>query len=351
MQAPSVVSSAANTTAAPRSMRTNVRSPRFPEIVLQPRRIDIDKTKRTNPSAFAHFRTSDAPSDYRQLPGLAQIDVWVEDDTHGFEGIVEEYREMRLQGLCKAEFATFGKDCFFRGQRWAVRVAEDSLLRAERMVQPVSLPDDDTWQAPPVLLSEEDAGLGNAAVGAAWAGDVRPDCSYWLSLRGFNYEYSFQLQTVTYAKSNALCPYLTIEFKRDGEPRDVAIAHVAAAGAIALYNRFRLYRSAVVSQNDQWVSVPVDDLRHYGTTFVGSQYIVWVLRVRVDASAEWDGCVMERLVTADCSQHWVAARELARWINEIHRWGLMVHGLECKDEIKAVLRGTGVRTSDLRSVV
>ncbi|KAK0621066.1 hypothetical protein DIS24_g11484 [Lasiodiplodia hormozganensis] len=332
-------------------MRTNVRSPRFPELVLQPRRIDIDKTKRTNPSAFAHFRTSDAPSDYRQLPGLAQVDVWVEDDTHRFEEIAEEYREMRLQGLCEAEFATFGKDCFFRGQRRAVRVAEDSLLRAERMVQPVSLPDDDTWQVPPVLLPEEDAGLGNSAAGAAWAGDVRPDCSYWLSLRGFNYEYSFQLQTVTYVKSNALCPYLTIEFKRDGEPEDVAIAQVAAAGAIALYNRFRLYRSAVASKNDQWVPVPVDDLRHYGITFVGSQYIVWVLRVRVDASAEWDGCVMERLVTADCSQHWVAARELARWINEIHRWGLMVHGLECKDEIKAVLRGTGVRTSDLRSVV
>lgn len=56
---------------------------------------------------------------------------------------------------------------------------------------------------------------------------------------------------------------------------------------------------------------------------------------------------MERLVAADCSQHWVAARELARWINEIHRWGLAVHGLECKDEIKG---DTGVRTSDLSSV-
>lgn len=348
VRAPSVVSSTANTTTATasRSPRINVRSSRFPELILQPRRIDIDKTKRTNPSAFAHFGTSSSPPDYRQLLGLAPADIWVEDDTQKFEGIVEEYREMRLQGLCEAEFATFGKDCFFRGQRRAVRVAEDSLLRAERMVQPVSLPDDDTWQVPPVLLLED-----GAAVGAAWAGDVRPDCSYWLSLRGFNYEYSFQLQTVTYVKSNALCPYLTIEFKRDGEPEDVAIAQVAAAGAIALYNRFRLYRSAVASKNDQWAPVPVDDLRHYGITFVGSQYIVWVLRVRVDASAEWNGCVMERLVTADCSQHWVAARELARWINEIHRWGLMVHGLECKDEIKAVLRGTGVRTSDLRSVV
>lgn len=56
---------------------------------------------------------------------------------------------------------------------------------------------------------------------------------------------------------------------------------------------------------------------------------------------------MERLVAADCSQHWVAARGFAGWINEIHRWGLAVHGLECKDEIKGY---TGVRTSDLSSV-
>lgn len=141
MRAPSVASSAANTTAA---TRINVRSSCFPELILQPRRIDVDKTKRTNPSAFAHFGTCSPPPDYRQLPDLAPADIWVEDDTYKFEGIAEEYREMRLQGLCEAEFATFGKDCFFRGQRRAVRVAEDSLLRAERMVQPVSLPDD-TW--------------------------------------------------------------------------------------------------------------------------------------------------------------------------------------------------------------
>lgn len=127
----------------------------------------------------------------------------------------------------------------------------------------------DTWQVPPVLLPED-----GAATSAAWADDVPPDCSYWLSLRGFNYEYSFQVQTVTYVKSNTLCPYLTIEFKRDGEPEDVTIAQVAATGAIALYNRFRLCRSAVASENNQWIRATVDDLRYYGITFTGSAYIV-----------------------------------------------------------------------------
>lgn len=255
---------------------------------------------------------------------------------------------MRLECLCEAEFAAFGTECFFRGQRRAAHATEDSLLRVVRMIQPVSVPDSDTLQVPPVLLEIDGTELENSA--AEWAGDLRPDCSYWLSIRGFNRDYSHQVQTVTYVKHKAICPYLTVEFKRDNESEDVAIAQVAAAGAIALFNRFRLYHSAVASKNDQWVLVPVHDLRHYAITFVGSRYVVWVLRVRVDSSAEWDGCTMERLVTADCSENSVSVRELAHWINEIHRWTLTAHGPECKNEIKAVLRGAGVRTSDIYSL-
>ncbi|KAH7044089.1 hypothetical protein B0J12DRAFT_760573, partial [Macrophomina phaseolina] len=74
----------------------------------------------------------------------------------------------------------------------AVRVAEDSMLRAQRMAQPVSPPGDGADR---------------------------------------------------HVKISALCPLLATEFKRGGEPEDNAIAQVTAAAAIALYDRFRLHAS------------------------------------------------------------------------------------------------------------
>lgn len=55
---------------------------------------------------------------------------------------------------------------------------------------------------------------------------------------------------------------------------------------------------------------------------------------------------MKRLFGADCIGEY-AVRELAHWINEIHRYGLSRHGPSCEKDIKAVFKIGGVRMSDV----
>lgn len=54
---------------------------------------------------------------------------------------------------------------------------------------------------------------------------------------------------------------------------------------------------------------------------------------------------MERPRGGDCEANVHNTRVLAEWINEIHRWGVTVHGPACKDEIKVGLQQSGARTS------
>ncbi|KAL1616963.1 hypothetical protein SLS56_011205 [Neofusicoccum ribis] len=97
--------------------------------------------------------------------------------------------------------------------------------RVEQLVQAVCPPDDGSyWRTPPVLLEP-----ANPAAYQDWSWDVRPDCAYWLSLDGFNQNYSFQVDSKTYVKSDSICPYFTVEFKRTGESDEIAVNQVAAS--------------------------------------------------------------------------------------------------------------------------
>jgi len=90
-------------------------------------------------------------------------------------------------------------------------------------------------------------------------------------------------------------------------------------------------------------------IRHYTLTFIGHKFVFWVLLPTWDGQGQWAGCVMKRLFGADCTDKY-AVRELADWINEIHRWGLSQHGPSCERDIKRVLNIGGVRTSDVHHV-
>jgi len=174
-----------------------------------------------------------------------------------------------------------------------------------------------------------------------------------LSLRGFDEDWRSQVKNVTYVKKIVACPYFTVEFKRDGEPDDVAIKQVAAARSIALYNRFCLYRKALQSHHLNkfigWTPTPTAEIRHFGLTFVGSTFSLWVLKPVATEEGEWAWCTMERLRGGDCEASVHDTRVLVKWVNEIHRWGVTVHGLACKDEIKVCLQRGGVRTSIIGS--
>ena len=59
---------------------------------------------------------------------------------------------------------------------------------------------------------------------------------------------------------------------------------------------------------------------------------------------------MRSVCDGDCNFA-IDVRELSDWINEIHRWGLSVHGPNCENDIKICIasRSGGSRVSDFDS--
>jgi len=196
-------------------------------------------------------------------------------------------------------------------------------------------PDKDSyWDVPPALDESQRVDLD-------WGFDMRPDCSYWLSLRGFNAVYRAQVQNCAYViKDRITCPYLTIEFKRDGQV-------AAAAGSVALFNRCRLRKTCVETLSRNWELDDAKTLKHYALKFIGPSYEFWMMSPVLYADGTWNGCTMTRLFGyVRTEAHGV--REFANWINEIHRWGMSVHGPACGNDVKTILRGEGIRTSDVQ---
>ena len=180
--------------------------------------------------------------------------------------------------------------------------------------------------------------------------DVRPDCSYWLSLRAFNLEYqSYVHQLIHTIHNEFISPYLTIEFKRDLEAEVVVKNQVAAASSLALYNRFRLREQRLELTKDTWTKEDlIMDIKHYGLTMQGSQYGIWCITPTVSEVDRWAGCEMKLVGYGHCGNpHDV--RGFINWINEIHYWGLTVHGPGCQDDAKYMLRKMcrGIWPSDI----
>lgn len=148
------------------------------------------------------------------------------------------------------------------------------------------------WNVPPVLEGHE---------AVDWSFDIRPDCSYWLSLRGYNRRYQIQVRNATYVMDNRITfPYLTVEVKGGGEPQSVAMMQVAAAGSLALYNRYQLRRNALKEMERDWTSGDTALLRHYALTFVGTEFDFWMLQVApVGVDGCWTGCIMTKLYAGD----------------------------------------------------
>ncbi|KAH6871916.1 hypothetical protein B0T10DRAFT_541412 [Thelonectria olida] len=319
----------------PKSTVTNAtrnispQSSRFTKLILEPRGILINNTNSIVPSAFSHFSTGQPEDDktinYKSIAGLSGAHIWVTLNNNTIKDIAAKYKEMRGQNLYEEEFATLAKEQFLHSER-------RSRARAERMLQ---------LRIPPLL----DEALAQET---DWTWDIRLDCAYWLSLKGFNTKYRFQIQNATYIRNSITCPYFTVEFKRDGEPDNVAVRQVCAAGSLALFNRYSLYTSA--RKVNLTLANNISNVRHYTLTLVGHKFVFWVIQPTCDESRKWTGCEMKRLFGADCTDEY-AVRELGDWINEIHRWGLSQHGPTCERDIKTILRTSGVRTSDVHEAI
>ena len=242
---------------------------------------------------------------------------------------------MRSYKLCEAEFAAYATETLLKREVRNPSLPESRTWWAERLVQLTARPDK-AWAAPPFLDD------GSAPVPRkAYAFVMRPDCAYWISLQAFNPDYRKRVKEyVSVRLDRILCPYLSIEFKKDDTSVGHARNQVAAAASIALYNRWRVRAAKVAAARQRWSERYTTALRHYGLTFTGDQFEVWCVSATVDAaSGEWKGCMMRRL-WQDAFDTAGGVRMFVSWSNEIHRWGLAVHGPACERDIKVCMRST-----------
>lgn len=159
------------------------RSSRFIKAVLHPRGIFVNDTNSIVPTVFSYFDTKKPQEGYNKELSGANVWVVMED----FTSVAAEYKEMRSLSLCKQEFATFAKENFLLCESRSLPVSPDRQWRVQRMLELVCPPKQNVhWRIP--LIPD-----GDTADETDWTWDIQPDCVYWLSLRGFNPEYRFQI--------------------------------------------------------------------------------------------------------------------------------------------------------------
>ena len=133
-------------------------------------------------------------------------------------------------------------------------------------------------------------------------------------------------------KDRILCPYLTIEFKKDDSTLRKARNQVAVASALALYNRWKLKKDRLDAVKKPWSERHEKVLKHYALTFAGRSYEFWCIEPTLNSQGGWIGCRMYRLVQNDCEWR-EGVGWFVNWINEIHRWGL-TDGPSCERDIQ-----------------
>ena len=330
----------------------------FGKRVLHPRSIIISKLYTVK--AHKHFNVEEPTGDrilyYTKKREAAASSVWLRDDISFIEDIIREYSCMHRRNLCEAEFASYARETILKRDRRVLNLLQSDgqrCWRTERMIELVAKPTVETWECPP-LVDKEYAKIGDTPM-TDYEFDLRPDCAYWLSLQAFDPDYMFQVEEHTFVMNETItCPYLTIEFKKDDSEERVAVNQVAAAAALALYNRFQLRKRSIEISKQRWDQERVEPLKHYGMTFMGYRYSVWCIRVQLTKKFEWNGCHMERVHLGNCLSA-TGVRDLIDWVNEIHCWGLTMHGPECQNDIKLSMKAhestSGFRVSDIGPLV
>ena len=318
----------------------------FRQQILKPRGIVI--VEKRNISVWDHFQTKEPDQDrisFYKDKGSKHSDIWLKSDDCFLKEVLHEYICMVDGKMCEAEFATYAKETLFRrDKRMLSRDFSD--LRAwktDRMLELVAKPNErsfNCWESPPVLESDHSF--------QKYDFDIRPDCAYWLSLQAFNADYVSKVRQWAFVlKRRITCPYLFIEFKKDDKDPSSAENQVAAAASLALYNRFNLRIARTEQAGKSLDQINIENIRVYGITFQGASFVVWCIQPKLrETACEWAGCTMTRVHYGDCDDR-NDVKELTDWINEIHRWGLSVHGPNCENDIKiCVSKGSGTRVSD-----
>ncbi|KAI0184628.1 hypothetical protein EV127DRAFT_443806 [Xylaria flabelliformis] len=254
---------------------------------------------------------------------LPHVTIWIENVKE--EDVRGQYDFMKAQGCNDAQYSRYALRILFREEQ------QHPMLGGERWV-PYSTVElvwkpEGEWASPPIL---------DGMHPRRYDWDYRTDVTYWTPSEAFEPEFRNIISTLTSeVHERGICPYLTIEFKKDDLEYEVAQCQVAVAAAMSLFNRYRLKCLTLEATGQQWSNEDKSQMRHYGITFKGSKWKMWCIRPK--RIQKWDGCKMEVIHHDDCYRCLGVSR-LIRFINDIHYWGLAVHGQSCKDDLLALYK-------------
>ncbi|KAI0486007.1 hypothetical protein F4859DRAFT_351288 [Xylaria cf. heliscus] len=299
----------------------------FIDTILEPHGITIQDEEDTDQDPITHFSILEMPRGYQLrlevYRGKFELDVWLEPN---IEHIQREYKAMRAYSCNEAEYQTFALSNIFLDEPRHPDLPEDGGDKRWlpiRMVQFVRKLPQSKWLPPPPIPG------WNPPKRYDW--DIRPDCTYHVSLQAFQPGFRSNVRRhVSVVQQRAFCPYLTIQFKKDEENLDTARYQVAVSSAMSLYNRYLLKSLALQASGDSWLEEDQSQMRHYGITFTGSDWNLWCTVPKT--FAEWTGCTMSSICSADC-RTLAGIQQLVELLNDIHYWGLEVHGKSCKRDI------------------
>ncbi|OJD34088.1 uncharacterized protein BKCO1_25000100 [Diplodia corticola] len=332
------------------SRKTAIGTLEFLTGVLKPRGviIDSDMPNKAN-CAFEHFKSVVPPASstrfeyYRKLKGLEGNTVWINYGSEVVRGILNNYSEMQQKGLgplCEPEWVDDAIQFLLKREsrkRIATFSDNPSQWRPVRMREESFQPQyDGLWEMPPIIHGDLPANRTHPM-------NVEPDCSYWIWAGGFRPEVRCKISLYASVRfDRALCPYLTVEVKKDPTGRKKGRQQIVTAGSIVLYNRWRLRQRAIRTKDESFVPGALSDVRHYGLLLAGVQYEFWCLEPTfLDkhgcSTGGWNGCVMKQ-VYADSLDTECGIKHYIDWINEIHRWGNTEHSSGCFSDIEALYR-------------
>jgi hypothetical protein len=196
---------------------------------------------------------------------LAPIEskVWLDVSESRVNSIAEEYQVMNKRHLCEDEFASYAKEQLLKPDH---RVLDPDVRSwtVDRMVKPTLTPGK-LLEVPPIVEEGEDSA-------ANFRFHLFPDCIYWISLHGFNPDYRSSIKGQIYVikDSRVTCPYLTVEFEKDGTSPDQAENQVAGVSALMLYNRYRRRLKRLKAEKVLIDQSSFRNVMYYGLTFCGA---------------------------------------------------------------------------------
>lgn len=332
----------------------------FREEILASRGIQIlDDRGTRSASPTVHFGMDECKALRQELGFDSRVCIDIADEV--IEGIQAEYKQMSNQDMVRSEFVQYAMESLFLRDKRQKPLPEETIIKVERMLgmglKPEVGPRSDYWKHLPVvqpscLLTKE------------YDFDIHADVIYWLSLTCFHYDYRAAIaEFVPVHNDVRFCPYLTVDFRRDGDPLTKSSEQVATIAALALYNRCLLKAQRLKKTSKAWTYKHTCNLRHYAIILYDSQYVVWCVYLKGEPGElicthdwKWPGCMVRRVARGDLRLR-DGVRRLAEWINEIHRFGLGRHlnmikkdlqiliGCD-KDIVRPSLGGEGAEDSD-----